>query len=348
MGLRLCAVVVTALTLTACGAITSPAPAARNVEAVLRTQPRSTLQIVYAFPNVAAGRYPTSPVLAANGVFYGTNYVPPSHDDHFYELTPGSSGYTETILYQFGPGASLGERPTVLHRDAAGNLWGASSTGIFRFHDNGSTWIGTLEYKVRGSNPLGQGVAAIGHSVYFVDHQTSVLYRLTPSGSRYAASVVYAFPGSSNPASLIAIDSAGAIYGTTMAGGASGAGTVFRLTPAGNGTYTETDLHVFSGTSGPSADGFAANNGVVRDASGALYGVTEGGGKLGHGTVFKLTPGASGYSYAIVDDVANGFQPHGPPALDGNGNVYFTTACTTGVGKGGGTILKLSPSGGGY
>jgi uncharacterized repeat protein (TIGR03803 family) len=53
--------------------------------------------------------------------------------------------------------------------------------------------------------------------------------------------------------------------------------------------WTETVLHFF--TSG--ADGHDPEGGVILDRSGALYGTTSSGG-VGNGTVFKLTPSASG------------------------------------------------------
>ncbi len=73
-------------------------------------------------------------------------------------------------------------------------------------------------------------------------------------------------------------DAAGNWYGTTDAGG--GAGTVFKLDPAGVLTV------LYSFTDG--TDGASPQEGLFRDPTGNLYGTTWGGGASGRGTVFKL------------------------------------------------------------
>lgn len=62
--------------------------------------------------------------------------------------------------------------------------------------------------------------------------------------------VIYTF-GSNEPndgelpdGKLVA-DAAGNLYGTTQSGGTIGAGTVFELSPNGDGTWTETILYSF-------------------------------------------------------------------------------------------------------
>jgi hypothetical protein len=71
-------------------------------------------------------------------------------------------------------------------------------------------------------------------------------------------------------------------------------------------------------------------SGVIVDANGVLYGVTSQGGastacgKLGCGTLFRLTPPAPGqtkYGFAVLDQQAGG----GSLTADGNGVLYGTT-----------------------
>jgi uncharacterized repeat protein (TIGR03803 family) len=90
-------------------------------------------------------------------------------------------------------------------------------------------------------------------------------------------------------------DKTGNIYGTTLAGGCCGFGTVFELSPAGNREWTETVLASFV-TDGD--DGVQPDGGVIFDAAGNLYGTTAGGAGLGTcsdtvlgcGVVFELSP----------------------------------------------------------
>ncbi|QGM44683.1 choice-of-anchor tandem repeat GloVer-containing protein [Methylocystis heyeri] len=102
-----------------------------------------------------------------------------------------------------------------------------------------------------------------------------------PSGR----TTIYGFAGGTDAATpkyvKLAIDSQGALYGTSAYGGANNLGTVFRLTPPGPGQtkWTETVLYSFAGGS----DLANPQAGVVMDTSGALYGAWG-------GLVYKLTP----------------------------------------------------------
>ena len=79
-----------------------------------------------------------------------------------------------------------------------------------------------------------------------------------------------------NPDAGLIFDGSGNLYGTTFYGGTYGAGTVFELTPAKGGGWTEKVLHNF----GKGMDGFYPYAGLVFDAAGNLYGTTQSGGAL--------------------------------------------------------------------
>ena len=82
----------------------------------------------------------------------------------------------------------------------------------------------------------------------------------------------------------------GNLYGTTIGGGASDAGTVFELMPPAShgGPWTETVMHAFTGGS----DGGYPFGSLIAD-QGNLYGTTFSGGASKAGTVFELTPPAA-------------------------------------------------------
>lgn len=75
-----------------------------------------------------------------------------------------------------------------------------------------------------------------GHSAYVwaIDND-GVVFELSPTaGGPWQETVLHSFNGGgdgSEPAGGLIIDSAGNLYGTTWAGGASGNGTVFEITP---------------------------------------------------------------------------------------------------------------------
>src|SRR5436190_2003791 len=103
----------------------------------------------------------------------------------------------------------------------------------------------------------------------------------TTEASAQTLTTLYSFTGSdgARPYAGLIADASGNLYGTTDNGGASGYGTVFKVTPTG----TETVLYSFTGGS----DGAYPLAGLIADASGNLYGTTYLGGANGYGTVFK-------------------------------------------------------------
>jgi uncharacterized repeat protein (TIGR03803 family) len=95
-------------------------------------------------------------------------------------------------------------------------------------------------------------------------------------------------PDGAAPVAGLIADSTGALYGTTQYGGASGGGTVFKLTPAAGVPWSESVLWSFSGS-----DGSELVAGLIADASGALYGTTRNGGSDNEGTAFQLVTAAT-------------------------------------------------------
>jgi uncharacterized repeat protein (TIGR03803 family) len=179
--------------------------------------------------------------------------------------------------------------------------------------------------------------------------------------------ILYNFPGLENPNTIsgsvpssgLIFDSHGNLYGTTQSGGTYGPGTVFRLSPEAGGGWAEQSVHSFQ----PLPSGFNPYGGLTIDAAGNLYGVTLHGGNKGCGgngcgTVFELSPTASGgwagkFLHRFTGVGTDGAYPNGGLILDGTGNLYGTTSqggkgmCvlyTGGPEPGCGTVFELSPT----
>src|SRR5450755_3450796 len=105
--------------------------------------------------------------------------------------------------------------------------------------------------------------------------------------------VLYNFSGGADgywPQSALIFDSAGNLYGTTFGGGPGLFGTVFKLSPNSDGTWSKTVLYSFDS----GADGAGPQGSLVFDHAGNLYGMTSDSGNLCCGTVFKLSPNPDG------------------------------------------------------
>ena len=250
---------------TGCGAYTGCGTVFKLNRDSTRSHSRSAYQetILYRFQGGSDGRYPSGTLVAdPSGALYGTTQGDDCESDcgNVFKLTPqASGGYTASVLHHFG-GTPDGSLPVGgLLIDQTGALYGATNGG--------------------GTNGLGS------------------VYKLTPGPSGdYAETILYSFKGGSDGATPVLqrllADSSGALYGTTLSGGATGCyrfggcGTIFKLTPQGSG-YAESILHSFN----DSPDGAHPVGTLIADATGAIYGTTRGGGGSRHrGTVFKLSP----------------------------------------------------------
>src|SRR5262249_53704792 len=88
-----------------------------------------------------------------------------------------------------------------------------------------------------------------------------------------------------HPAAGLIADAHGDLFGTTLAGGANGYGTVFEIVKTVHGyASSPTTLVSFNGANG--ALPFAS---LIADAHGDLFGTTASGGANGRGTVFEIT-----------------------------------------------------------
>jgi uncharacterized repeat protein (TIGR03803 family) len=167
------------------------------------------------------------------------------------------------------------------------------------------------------------------------------LFPRSPAASHFK--VLHAFTWAQSPQGNLLLDAAGNLYGTTNAGGASGNGVVFKLTPHEDGTWTERTLYCFKGY----PDGSGPIGPLILDAAGNLYGATEWGGTSAYwGVVFKLTPttdGAWKESVLFSFDWTDGAQPRGGVTFDAAGNLYGTTE-EGGPNGGLGTIFELTPA----
>jgi uncharacterized repeat protein (TIGR03803 family) len=182
------------------------------------------------------------------------------------------------------------------------------------------------------------------------------LYGVTPEGGAYGYGEVFKMSATgtlitlysfcslglpcadgASPHGTLVQTSNGEFYGTTTAGGL-GAGTVFKISPAG----ALSTLYSFCSTSG-CADGYEPLAGLTLATNGNLYGMTALGGASELGTVFEITPAGiltTLHSFSGSD----GDTPEDALVQGTDGNFYGTTTGyeTTGAY---GTVFKMTPAG---
>ena len=109
----------------------------------------------------------------------------------------------------------------------------------------------------------------------------SAAIAVAPSLARAGETVLYCFQGGSDGAwsdADLIFDSQGALYGATANGGASGNGTVFKLTPPAKGQTQWKEIVLYSFKGPLQNDGANPSAGLIFDKQGALYGTTANGG----------------------------------------------------------------------
>jgi uncharacterized repeat protein (TIGR03803 family) len=277
-----------------------------------------------------------------------------------FELMPGSEGWILTVLHRFGfnkygccPQASL-------VMDNAGNLFGTASAA-FELSPSANGWKETLLHDFTGQHGDGSGAYAGlildtagnlygetegGGTSTRCGGGCGTAYQLQPvSGGGWKEHILHDFGAIGDgafPGGPLLLDSAGNLYGTTGVGGATGNGTVYRLTLETDGHWRETILYSLTG----GADGFEPGGGVVMDKAGNLYGTTINGGdaNCGCGVVYKLSSGSNDkWTYTVLHRFVgnDGAQPAANLIIDDKGNLYGNTI--TGGAGGYGVAFELMP-----
>ncbi len=339
-----------------------------------------TETVLHSFNSTTGdGEYPYAGlVIDGKGNLYGTTIFGGGGLGAAFELSPnGSGGWTEKVIYSFAANVPDGYLPYAsMILDGKGNLYGTTyysyddqgnddNGAVFELSPNGSGgWTETLLYNFTSNNPTDAAFPYQGSLIFDAKGNLygmtngggnaglGAVFELSHNGGGWTEAVIYSFANNRtdgrDPYAGLISDSAGNLYGTTFDGGTHGFGTVFELTPAGGGIWTEKVLHNFNRSK---TDGQTPYSSLLLDAKGNLYGTTMYAGAYFTGTVFELSPTAAGawkekVLHSFNPSGGDGQNPTGPVTFDAKGNLYGTTS-TSGT-DGFGTVFELSPGSGSW
>jgi uncharacterized repeat protein (TIGR03803 family) len=240
--------------------------------------------------------------IASNGDLLGATVVGGANGiGTTYEIvkTGGSFASTPTFLADIPNGLNTLVGVPNLSADAAGDLFGLMLTG-------GANHFGTVvEFPAAGGNPVTLATFAGGVA------------------------------GGSNPGGSLLVDASGNLFGTTLSGGANGAGTVFELKKTG-GNYATSPTVLTSFGSGITPSG---SGNLVEDSAGNLFGTTT-------SSVYEVRKTGSSYAapvYLVPFPVGTQI---GTLTLDTKGDIFGTTI--SGGASDDGTVFEIEKTPTGY
>ena len=316
-----------------------------NCGTVFLITPAGAETLFYSFPGgTAGGAIPTTLIQGSDGNFYGRTVAGGTNNGGtVFQITAAGA---ETVLYSFAAGTTDGDGPGTLIQGSDGNFYGTTGGGtagigtVFKVTPAGaetvlySFAVGNTDgayptVLIQGSDGNFYGITSQGGP-----SSNGTVFKVTPAG---AETVLHSFAGGTtdgaDPTALIQ-GSDGNFYGTTVAGGASNVGTVFKVTPTG----AETVIYSFAGGT---IDG-AYPHALIQSADGNFYGTTDGGGTSNNGTVLKVNPaGVETVLYSF------GFGPDGasPRALIQGSDGDFYGITLDGGTNNSGTVFKVAAAG---
>jgi uncharacterized repeat protein (TIGR03803 family) len=242
-------------------------------------------------------------------------------------LCTATYAQTVDVLHGFsgGDGASPEGAPI---QAADGSLYGTTMNGgstglgtVFRVAPDGSfttlhTFVGG---SADGATPLAGLLQATDGNFYGTTYRggafnEGTVFAMSPSGF---VTVLHSFAAGSDgdlPSAALIQATDGSLYGTTVGGGSSNLGTVFRITTGGMFAV------VYSFTGGAN-DGALPSGGVIQATDGNFYGANGGGVA---GTIYRMTPAGA---VTVLHAFSGGLDGNGPgPVMQGvDGMLYGTT-----------------------
>ena len=292
-----------------CGTVYSLRPRATACETALCPW---TETVLYRFPDPSNGSGDgADPVgeltFDVAGNLYGVTAAGGSSccNGVVYKLSPSNGSWTESVIFSFQTSGGIVPAGGVVF-DGLGNLYGTTNQGgdfgfgtIYQLTPSGSGWVENVLHSFQNASDGSYSADLIFDSsgnLYGATYDGGpngggTVYQLTPSNGTWTFNLLYGFFGDGAGGQLggrLALDAAGNLYGGTIYGGDSNAGTVFKLTPSGS-SWSHTTLHSFV----PNGSGGEFPNGsLALDTNGNVFGTTQvgGSGNPAEGVVFEIVP----------------------------------------------------------
>lgn len=329
---------------------TCPYGGSNDYGTVFRITTNGVLQPLWSFTGGVAGSHPYGELAAGTGgVFVGQTY------------SGGSNGYgcvfnittngTFTSRWSFRYTQDGGYPESGLIRATNGFFYGTARDGgtnyggaIFKIGQTGGlAGVWALDPVPEGADPLAALYQAPNGAFYGVashggSNNVGTVFRFTEATG---ITRLWSFPHAPNgkePYAALATGTDGTLYGTTLSGGVSNYGAIFKLDTQG----LVSNLWSFTGAE----DGYYPRAELLPVGSGtnaALYGTAQYGGNTGNGTAFVLYANGDGSAYSFAGSTNDGSVPRGG-FVRGPDQAFYGTTYYGGISNQG-AIYRIATNG---
>ncbi|HUO07808.1 MAG TPA: choice-of-anchor tandem repeat GloVer-containing protein [Phycisphaerae bacterium] len=320
----------------------------------------STIATIATFPQGGSlGSSPLGLAVDSAGNLFGVTQNGGAYSNGtVFEIPKGSNAITTLIDFD-GTNGGIPEGNLLV--DSNGNLFGATERGgtsgngaLFEITAGSHTFSTLASFNSNGTNgisPMGDivmdaqgnlfGTAQFGGITDGGQGSDGLVYELANGSSSITPFANFSAATGTSPFAGLIIDSHGNLFGTTTNAGANDAGTIFEI------LHGSSNITVLASLPGPYGDVAAGN--LAIDASGNLFGTTDGGGNPSdNGIVFKLAP-TQATKLAFTQQPANTIAGNTLSAItvqveDAQGNIVnsdnstITLAISSGPGTLSGTL----------
>jgi uncharacterized repeat protein (TIGR03803 family) len=226
---------------------TTTAGGANNLGTVYKITSEGLQTVLYSFTAGSDGNTPTAGLSSASdGNLYGVTYYGGTNNlGTIFRIAPDGTGYA--TLHSFAGGEADGAYPgTKLRNVADGSLYGSTGSGgahglgtIFKYNPVAGV-TGVIHSFAGGPDDgnypscrlrVGNDENLYGVTYYGGSFDYGTFFRITPAG---VLTVLYSFAGGSDgrsPNSSLLVTPDGDFYGTTVTGGSTTNGTIYKIHP---------------------------------------------------------------------------------------------------------------------
>jgi uncharacterized repeat protein (TIGR03803 family) len=306
---------------------------------------------LYSFAGGSDGINPSGLMQGADGALYGLAFGGSSGDGTVFRLNRDGTGFTVLTNFDYFTTGYLPNKALIQGTDGAlyGTTYGGGSGvagTVFKLNTDGSglTDLKAFDDPTDGLPHAGllQGMDGALYGTANGQPGFGAVFKMKTDGTGFTFLKKFDsfrhYSDGANPYAGLIQGTDGALYGTTLTGGAANVGTLFKLNTEGSGFTILKNLDAFT-------TGYGTAIPLLLGADGVIYGSAQSTEANNFGRVFRLNLDGTGFALLKNLDESTGAGPSS--LIQGLDGMLYGTA-SGGGSSGFGTVFKLNTDGTGF